>query len=124
MVALGDSVTKYVVSEVGTDVVTKPGFDLNTWVAPHIKFAKQAVPIWIKAVRAEFGVSHAFLVCYILMYVLNSVDAPGTQWATIGLFGDSIRNLGLTLFRSFFLVQGTASGRLSSWTFWQKTTRS
>ncbi|KZT37542.1 alpha/beta-hydrolase [Sistotremastrum suecicum HHB10207 ss-3] len=61
----GDSVTKYVVSEVGTDVVTKPGFDLNTWVAPHIKFAKQAVPIWIKAVRAEF-------------------DAPGTQWATIG----------------------------------------
>ncbi|KZS88990.1 alpha/beta-hydrolase [Sistotremastrum niveocremeum HHB9708] len=57
----GDSVAKHVEEGVGF----KPGFDLATWVTPHIQFAKKATPPWVKAVKEEFS-------------------APGTQWATIG----------------------------------------
>lgn len=59
----------------------KPGFDIAAWVKPHREFSIKATPIWIDAVKAEFGMysgQNGFR---------SSKSSPGTPDTTYGCVG-------------------------------------
>ncbi|KZT38023.1 alpha/beta-hydrolase [Sistotremastrum suecicum HHB10207 ss-3] len=86
----------------------KEGFDLTAWVQPHRDFAIKATPIWIDAVKAEFGSSDTTYGClgycfgapFVLSLLANGGVSAGAFAHPAFLTEDDFRNIKGPLFLS------------------------